>query len=769
MICKKECGPEFLETLLEIIPEPVLCTDLSGRYLACNNAFEKFTGKSKEDIIGSNICDIGPSEIAEVHSSVDAGFFDDQNKRVYECRIKQKDGSERNVALHKAMFTYNSGKVAGMIGTIRNMTVTSEAAAESMAYPGVPPEQKLLEQAKQNEKRLESIFRAAPVGIGVVVDRILKDANVRLSEMTGYSYDELTGSSARMLYPTQEEYEYVGREKYRQIKEKGTGTVETRWRKKDGTVIDVLLSSTPLDTSDLSRGVTFTALDITKRKHAEEELIDREEKFRSLYDNAPLSYQSLDENGCFIDINPTWLKTLGYEREEVIGRSFAEFLHADWKPRFEKNFPEFKRRGYVHDVQFKMRHKDGHYIFVSFEGCIGYHLDGSFRQTYCVFKDITDKVIAEEKLLRSEERLALAMEASSTGFWDIDLDGKRLYVSSAVCEMSGYGSGEISEDIGTSLDLLHPNDRETVLSIVQGSISSLEPFYMDFRIRHSCGEWMWVSMKGKVTEVDEKGIPHRLTGTMADITPRIKAEEALLYAKAAANESNRMKSEMVKNVTHELRTPLTAVIGFSDLLLNGNDTGLSESQKEYVGHIFKSGQNLLGIVNRMIDFANVERGSLDCLEGQPVDIREIISEVINLLSPNALKKSIKVSFILDPELDEVVADREKLKEILYNLVENAIKFTEDNGRIKVEVTGTYTAVRFSVSDTGIGIAEEKLDSIFEPFIQIDGSISRRYSGTGLGLALVKKLVEMHGGSICVESEIGKGSNFIFEIPIMNCE
>jgi len=151
-----------------------------------------------------------------------------------------------------------------------------------------------------------------------------------------------------------------------------------------------------------------------EKQQTEAILRNSEEKYKALYDNAPLSYQSLDEDGCFIDVNPTWLKLLGHDREEVIGKNFGTFLHPDWKPHFIKNFPAFKKRGYVHDVQFKIRHKDGHYLDISFEGCIGYHPNGSFKQTYCVFKDISDTKKAEKELLEYQKSLeSLVKEQTS--------------------------------------------------------------------------------------------------------------------------------------------------------------------------------------------------------------------------------------------------------------------------------------------------------------------------------------------------------------------
>jgi len=186
---------------------------------------------------------------------------------------------------------------------------------------------------KKSEARLQSILRAVPAGIGVVVNRVLVEVNRRICEMTGRSRDELVGKSARVLYPTQEEFEFVGREKYRQIAERGIGTVETRWIRKDGSIFNVLLSSNPINPDDFSAGVTFTAIDITERKNVEEALAESERNYRNLFDSSTDGIFILDLDGSFIDANRTAYERLGYSREEFLSLHISELddpSHANW-------------------------------------------------------------------------------------------------------------------------------------------------------------------------------------------------------------------------------------------------------------------------------------------------------------------------------------------------------------------------------------------------------------------------------------------------------
>ncbi|QIA06420.1 PAS domain-containing protein [Draconibacterium halophilum] len=190
-------------------------------------------------------------------------------------------------------------------------------------------------------------------------------------------------------------------------------------------------------------------------------LSHREAKYRALYENAPLSYQSLDVEGYFIDINPAWLSTLGYSWEEVIGKNYADFLHSDWKSIFEKNFAEFKRRGYVSDVQFKIKHKKGHFIDISLEGYIGTHPDGSFKQTYCVFKDITEQKRVEDALIKNQFYLSKAQEIGKIGTWELDILNNKLYWTKQNYKNFGL-SHKTSLNYEVFLNCIHPDDRDYV-------------------------------------------------------------------------------------------------------------------------------------------------------------------------------------------------------------------------------------------------------------------------------------------------------------------
>jgi signal transduction histidine kinase len=219
-------------------------------------------------------------------------------------------------------------------------------------------------------------------------------------------------------------------------------------------------------------------------------------------------------------------------------------------------------------------------------------------------------------------------------------------------------------------------------------------------------------------------------------------------------------------MSHEFRTPLNAVIGFSELMATGLGGPLTDQQKEYVTDIFTSGQHLLSLVNDILDLSKVEAGRME-LQMNEFNIERLIETSIALFKEEAYKHSLQMTFKITHGLDTMIGDERKIKQVLFNLLGNAVKFTPDGGRIQVEATLTDDKefLKYSVSDTGIGISSEDQNKLFKPFEQIDTRLTRKYKGTGLGLSLCKQLVELHGGRIWVESEAGKGSKFIFVIPV----
>ena len=292
------------------------------------------------------------------------------------------------------------------------------------------------------------------------------------------------------------------------------------------------------------------------------------------------------------------------------------------------------------------------------------------------------------------------------------------------------------------------------------------------RNRAKDGSTYWVA-NTIVPFLDEHGIPQQFIAIGKDITWLKQVEEELRIAKEEADNANLAKSQFLANMSHELRTPLNAIIGFSDLLVEGTFGGLNDKQGRYARNILSSGRHLLQLIDDILDLSKVEAGHME-LDLKTFQIWPSVQDVLSIVKGVAHKKQVSLNLEIAEEnsLPPIAADPKMFKQILYNLLSNAIKFTPEGGSIRLSAqtvctsdSGVPSVVEFSISDTGVGIRAEDLNRIFDEFVQLDHSYRRKQEGTGLGLALTKKLVELHGGRVSVSSEVGVGSTFSFTLPV----
>ena len=371
-------------------------------------------------------------------------------------------------------------------------------------------------------------------------------------------------------------------------------------------------------------------------------------------------------------------------------------------------------------------------------------------------------------LLEREERFRLAFEEGPVGMMMVSQDWRFINVNRAFAEMVGYTKEELR--FMSVLEITHPDDLSVQGPLTQKLVRGDQKSYrIEKRYLTKSGETVWVDLTATMIP-DAKGNPLYAIGIAQNITERRRAEAALVRAKEDAEAANRAKSEFLANMSHEIRTPMNGILGMTELALG---TPLNAEQHEYLSSVQSCGETLMALLNDILDFSKIEAGKLD-LHAEIFDIRGTIAEVLALFSPRAHEKGLRTSYSVDQEVPEYgLGDSVRLKQVLTNLIGNAIKFTgEGNVAVHAGIESAaedFFLMHFSVQDSGIGIAPEKLKLIFDAFTQADGSMTRRFGGTGLGLTICRKLVDLMGGRIWVQSADGRGSTFHFTARLERCK
>jgi PAS domain S-box-containing protein len=419
---------------------------------------------------------------------------------------------------------------------------------------------------------------------------------------------------------------------------------------------------------------------------------------------------------------------------------------------------EFERTFRVVQPEGQVRTLQGRFCPVQSE-------NGSLAAIGCIAKDVTYRIQAEQELEESKAIYHSLVESLPINVFRKDREGRIVFVNNKYCDTIGRTREEL---IGkTDYDLYEPRLAEKYLNDDRWVLQTGLPFHdVEFH-QKSHDQYIYVEvLKAPVTSANGRRIG--IQGMFWDVTDRKKAEIELQNAKDAAVAASQAKSEFLANVSHEIRTPLNAVIGIAELLLGSK---LNEPQREYLQMIHDSGQSLLTLINDILDFSKIESGKL-VIDSEWFDLREKVGDILRSLAVRAYSKNIELICNIDPCIPtQLLGDPQRLRQVLINLVGNAIKFTHQ-GEICLDVEQTACqhktcSVKFRVQDTGIGIPEDKLTSIFESFVQGDASTTRQYGGTGLGLTIASQLVDLMGSELKVTSRVGKGTEFYFalEFPI----
>jgi PAS domain S-box-containing protein len=609
-------------------------------------------------------------------------------------------------------------------------------------------------------KNFEKIFRLSDDLICIFgFDGIFKKANPAFKAVLGRDSRYLLQSSIFELIHA-EDVEKV-RSELRRLMD-GVRTINFVVRLKAGT--DTYKHIQWTVAPELSSGDLFAiGRDVTAQRERELQLSSSEAKLSGFFEHSQSLMCTHDLMGNFLTFNRAGAEMLGYTREEISGMNLLSIVPQDRKAEIDTYLADIKRLGAAKG-QMILSHKNGSQRAWLYNNVIAANADGS-AYVICNAADIDDRYHLIHDLQRTQEMLEQTNTVAKVGGWEYEVKTEKSYWTSVTKEIHGV-KDQLEPEQGLNL-YKEGENRDIITAAFNLGLQKGIPWDLELLIINAEGKEVWVRSIGHAEF--EQGSCKRMFGTLQDITEKKLAELEITEAKQQADLANRAKSEFLANMSHEIRTPLNGVIGFTDLVLK---TKLTETQKQYLAIVNQSANALLGIINDILDFSKIEAGKLE-LEIEKCDIYEVASQSADIIAFQIESKGLELLFNVAPDLPRFIwVDAVRLKQILINLLGNAAKFTE-KGEIELKIelleyTADEATIRIGVRDTGIGIQKEKQQKIFEAFAQEDGSTTKKYGGTGLGLTISNKLLGLMGSRLELRSEPQEGSLFYFDLSL-KCE
>ena len=507
-------------------------------------------------------------------------------------------------------------------------------------------------------------------------------------------------------------------------------------------------------------------------RSAERRLFASEQKLRLHIQQTPLAVVTSSLEGVVTEWNPGAERMFGYAREEAMGRSLELLIAV---PVEDENFastgqPMMLTFDHAHgDDELhqigRNRTRDGNDVYCEWINTPLVAKDGGIVGVTSLAMDVGERMRAEDALRASEARFRRLTAQSPDMIVIYDWDVERIVFTNRD-KILGYSWEEL-RTLSELLALIVPDDRERVYrswQVLEHAPEGEDSNVNEFRVLALDGSIEWLRSRESVIVRNAHGNPQQLLATITVITDEKNYEAELRRAKEEAERLARARSQFLANMSHEIRTPMNGIIGMTSLLMN---VEMSEESYDFIETIRTSSESLLTIINDVLDFSKIESGRME-LEALPLDVQETVEGALDLLSTQAADKQLELGYWIEDDVPQMImGDATRLRQILVNLIANAVKFTE-RGDVWVTVSyeaqaGGDPALRFAVSDTGIGIHQQQLPQLFMAFSQLDSSTTRRYGGTGLGLAISRRLAELMGGKMWAESEVDLGSTFFFTV------
>lgn len=713
------------------------------RLISVNKAYLKTTGLKESEILGKTV-----NEMKE-------------NNPYKEFVIsKYKEAiNNRKATQHEEYYDFGNGKI--YVDVTLTPIFNEEGICTNLLGAARDITKNILAEAalKENEERYRLLINNMNEGVLFVDnDDVIKYINKRCCEIYGYEQEELIGNSGNEILIHKDDRHIIIEKNIERTK--GISEVYTvRALKKTGEIVWTNISGAPMfDNTGEVIGSIGIISDITDQKSAEEKLRKTERFYKAIIENAPDGIVTIGTDGKFDFISDNSKRIFGYPADETANFHPADNTHPEDLPMVLKALEEIMLNPeFVPVLDYRFKSSDGSWRWIesTFSNLYG---DPNVNAIVINFRDITDRKIAEMELQDSEERYK-AITTNLPSYVLVHQDNKIAYMNKSGLDMIGCTEEEIR---GKSIfDFLNQEHKELVSKNIQRRLAgeTIEDYEIEVITKENIK--VIALVRGIPIKYEKK--PAFLV-VLTDITELKLSEGELIKAKGKAEDSDRIKSNFLANMSHELRTPMVGILGFSEIL---NNELTDDTHKLMASRVYKGGKRLMNTLNLILDLSRIVAGKLET-NYKLFNINEIILNSISHYEQVIKKKNIYIKFINDNGIMEVRLDERMMTDIINNLINNAVKYTEYGG---IEVTSKFiyeNGKRFAelkVKDTGIGIPSDKTDLIFEEFRQVSEGYSRTFEGTGLGLSLTKKFVEKMNGTISVESELGKGALFTIKVPV----